>query len=101
MGFFQNMLNLNKLNSIPVTEYSCMGDELEYVFVENTDENRRTLRKLGMTADDYGQMVSNDGQTMEISYFALDRLGAAGWEKDYGFLTYNDAKRLNLDWVNP
>ena len=37
------MILLNEINQIPVKDYSCMSEELEYVLVENTPENRKRI----------------------------------------------------------
>ena len=37
------MILLNEINQIPVKDYSCMSEELEYVLVENTPENRKKI----------------------------------------------------------
>lgn len=99
MGFLMKSLQLNKLNDIEVCEYSCMGGELEYVLVENTDDNRKKLRQLGMEEKDYKSMVSDDNKTLDISIFACDKLGAEGWQKEHGFLTMDQAVKLKLDWA--
>lgn len=37
------MILLNEINQILVKDYSCVGEELEYVLVENTPENRKKI----------------------------------------------------------
>lgn len=95
------MDKLSELNKIPVIESSCSGNELEYVLIANTEENQKALKALGVTQSDLEDMGSDDEDTLDITMFAFQRLGADGWQMKYGFLTLKQAKELNLEWADP
>lgn len=78
------MGDLEKLNQIPVIDFSCSGEELEYVLIENTEENIAMLKEMGMTEKDEGYMI-DDEETIDISYFAFYKLGATYWSSVSGF----------------
>ena len=80
------MNKLEKLNQIPVIDFSISGGELEYVLIEDTEENRSILRDMGMSEEDEYYMI-NDGETIDIACFAFDTLGAKYWSSTRGFLS--------------
>lgn len=80
------MNNLEKLNQISVVDFSISGGELEYVLIEDTEENRSMLREMGMSEEDEDYMV-DDGETIDIAYFAFNKLGATYWSSARGFLS--------------
>ena len=91
------MNKLNVINKIKVVDYSCSDGELEYVLIADTEKNKEILKTLGMTELDYKEMYPEDG-ALDITVFAVDKLGAVGWHREHGFLTYEQAKELNLEW---
>lgn len=79
-----NSEKLKELNELEVIDWSCGGDECEYVLIENTKENIAMLKELGMTKEDEGYMI-DDEETIDISYFAFNKLSATYWNSVSGF----------------
>lgn len=76
--------NLEILNTMYVEEFSCMGEEVEYVFTKNGAEKEKALRKMGMTDEDLESMLNDE--YLDLSYFAFQKLGADWWSKQNGFV---------------
>lgn len=86
---------LNKLNQIPVVESSASCGELDYVLIQNTEDNRKVLSEMGMTEAEYNEMTIDDiedDELLDITFFACEKLGAAGWHGEKGFLTEEQAR---------
>ena len=82
------MDKLSKLNKMKVIDYSISGGEVEYVAVENTEENRQILRDLGATEEDLRNM-GIDEELLDISIFAFTKCDAFWWSSKEGF-GYNE-----------
>ena len=52
MKIMDNKRLLKVLNSMEILDWSCAGEECEYVLVEDNEENRNMLLKAGLTKED-------------------------------------------------
>lgn len=75
---------LKKLNKLEVIDSSGSFGEIEYILIANTEENISILKELGMTEEDEGYMIDDD-ESIEISYFAFNKLEATYWNSKRGF----------------
>jgi hypothetical protein len=78
------MDKLALINSMLVIESSACGGELEWVYVENTEENRNKLQQLGVKEFDINDMTSDEGDVIDISGFGFAYAGAKWFEPDAG-----------------
>lgn len=74
---------LKVLNSMEILDWSCTGEECEYVLVENNEENRNMLLKAGLTKEDIDGYVNEE--TIDISMIAWAKAGAGYWSYMTGF----------------
>lgn len=76
------------LNSIPVADWSVSSGEIEYIFIEDTEKNRKKIIKLGANDEDLKQMELEDGKgLLDITTFAFEKMKADRWSKNEGFTT--------------
>lgn len=77
---------LDILNTIPIEDYSASCGDLEYVHIEDSKENRKTLKEAGATDEEIEDMVIEgcDG-ILDITYFPFSKLGAEYWSPTNGF----------------
>lgn len=87
------MDKLEKLNLIPIEDFSASCGELEYIHIEDTEENRTILKGLGSTEEDLKEMASEG--ILDIMNFAWEKLGAEYWSQTDGF-TYEKATNYKL-----
>lgn len=92
------MDKLEILNKIPAVDYSCVSKELEYVQIENIENNRKILRSLGVEEEELSRAIVEEEDVIDIVGIACN-FGAVGWQKGYGFLTEEQAKELGLEWA--
>jgi hypothetical protein len=80
------MDKLAKLNEIEVIESSCNDGCCEYVLIENSKENRESLKELGADEHDIRNMDPyGDGKVLDIKRFAFEELNAGWFQSDKGF----------------
>jgi len=73
------------LNSIPVEDWDCDGDEILYIRVSDDSGNRKILTELGATETDLENMgIGSDG-FLDITFFAFENTDAEWWKHDIGF----------------
>lgn len=82
------MDKLKELNQIQILDYSVSNGELEYIMIENTEENRDILTRIGATKEDFEEMeFDNDDTLLDITLFPFSKLDAAHWDSENGFTT--------------
>lgn len=74
---------LKVLNSMEIFDWSCAGEECEYVLVEDNKENRNMLLKAGLTKEDIDEYVNEE--TIDISMIAWEKTDAGYWSYMSGF----------------
>ena len=81
------MDKLAELNKMEVVDYSISCNEVEYVAVENNEENRQLLISLGATEEELLEMAGDtlDNDTLDIAYFAFNECDAGWWSVKEGF----------------
>lgn len=62
---------LKLLNSIEITDYSISSDEVEYIEIEDNENNIEILKSLGATDNDFENMRDCSDDSLEISEFAF------------------------------
>lgn len=78
------MYKLEMLNEMKVVESSGSGGELEYVYVEDNQDNIQTIRELGYT----GEIEVIDG-LIDISVIAFEHTDAKWFQPSLGgFIRY-------------
>lgn len=78
------MNKIKELNKMEVTKWSIGCGEVEYVLVSDSGTNRNILINLGATDEEIKNM--SDGEDIDITEFAFNKIGAKAWQKDCGFL---------------
>lgn len=79
------MTKLQALNALEVEDFSCCGEELEYVIVENNAANIKTLLDAGFTREQVGEAIGCDKTFIDLSYLAFEYAGAIWWNQIDGF----------------
>lgn len=74
---------LEVLNKIEVVDYSCCGEECEYVIADITDENEKILQDGGFTEAEITKCCVED--YMDLSYLAFNHTSACCWLLQDGF----------------
>lgn len=104
------MILLNEINQIEVVDYSVVENELEYILVENTPENRKKIdvalaTQFNWCIIDLDDMYSitaggneilsehSEGDKINVCGIIFDNLpneitSKIGWSKDIGFKLY-------------
>jgi len=67
---------INLLNSMEHIDYSCCGDECEYVLVRDNERNRHILSKIGLTNEEIERDCALGDGIMDISMVAWERADA-------------------------
>lgn len=85
------MDKLAVLNKIPVYDYSVSSGEVEYVTIENTEENRDILKSIGASEEDITGMTCGDPSSddLDITFFAFNLCDAGWWSPNDGFGYYD------------
>lgn len=92
------------INSLEVVDYSCSGDECEYVFVDDTPEARKALLDAGFTEDQIAEAAGDDDflvDGIDVAVLAFGYAGATYFvEGRLGFMDHEptDEERL-IDYV--
>ena len=73
------------LNSIPVEDWDCVGDEILYIRVSDDAGNRKILTDLGATETDLDNMAIGTDGLLDITLFAFEHTDAEWWKHDIGF----------------
>ena len=78
---------LTALNSLDVTDYSSDGFEMEYVLVENTEENVKVLMDTGFTREEIES--ATDESDTDLCILAFQYADANWWSPKEGFAKRN------------
>ena len=82
---------LNTLNPRMV-DYSCDGEEVEYISVPWDEESKAVIKKLGIPDDAIDFAVSFD--VIDIAYIGFAELGAEWWSRKNGFFLEKPIEKL-------
>lgn len=83
------MDKLGELNTIPVTGFSAIAGELEYVHVWNSQKVRDFLITNGVPEAEIDDMTSDDKKLIDISSIGFEYFGARWFQRSKGgFLDY-------------
>jgi hypothetical protein len=77
---------LEAINSLPLVEYSINSGEVEYVYVENSETNRKILLSAGFTEVELDDKQICNDDTVDIAYLAFNS-GATWFDQLNGFST--------------
>lgn len=75
---------LTLLNSMDVKDYEADGTTLYYLLVENTDENKQKLSKLGVTKEEIDGAIIDEDNVIDIKDFGFRHGGAEWYNPDLG-----------------
>lgn len=81
------MDKIEKINEMEVVDWDVDGNELIYVTVADTEENRAILRDIGADEQDIENMyIGIDESELDITEFVFNNTDATGWYSDRGFV---------------
>lgn len=82
------MSKLDELNKLEVVESDFDGEEVVYINIDDTPENREILIELGATMEEIDDM-QNGLEELDISTFAFEKCGANYYQCGIGFTKHN------------
>lgn len=83
---------LDKLNELNVSEWDNDGQDLIYVCVDDTQENRNSLATIGANEEDFVLMKEGfeTENVLDLVTFACEKLGANYYIHGIGFIFNHD-----------
>lgn len=86
------MNKIEALNALPVTDYSCTGEECEYVMTYNTEKVKNHLLDAGFTEEEINEASDGLGTDLDISHLAFNYTEANWWMVKGGFGFESDSE---------
>lgn len=81
--------NIMRLNQMKIIDYGCSIGEVDFILVENNEENTNILESLGATAAEISDMQRYKvSKELDITFFAFGLNGIDYWCHNEGFGYY-------------
>lgn len=81
--------NIMRLNQMKIIDYGCSIGEVDFILVENNEENTNILKSIGATADEISSMQKDkESKELDIISFAFGLKGIDYWCHNEGFGNY-------------
>lgn len=89
--------NIMRLNQMKIADYACSIGEVDFILVENNEENTNVLKSLGATTDEISNMiVGMEAKELDITSFSFGLEEVDYWCHDEGFGSYEKSMRYDL-----
>ncbi len=76
---------LQALNSLEIVDTSICGDEVEYVLVQISAANIKTLLDAGFTTEQIDEAMGDDKDAIDLTTLAFNHTDAVWWDSERGF----------------